>query len=415
MTTLREGIDSLPRFAHGTPINLSEVVSYLGCAPSARAVIDAAGALNRDIPFAQRVVTGDPVGGEAKLTLSKDGSYTFSGHMRATGFTSHSYRVTVVLRTPEGHGLLAAQQSGNVYGTDTPGDRVSQWNYAGGNDTTQAKAIRNRWPDINRCHIEVQQATKLTGVLGAGRDIVEGVGKFVAATALVGAPAAACLVLGSELQSVGLSVPGVGGIAGLTIVGGIAVILGPLAVVPAIVVGVAAGALVDSMIHLREMTADEKAFARVVYGDTIDFGPVRITNLSGFGTRPFTVPTIDGTILVNLGNAADSPLTAVFPSYPRPGQLLIHELAHVWQYQHSAWYDGYTPGLICSGLIDQAVGDGYAYGSAGQLWSSYSMESQAAIIDQWFGGNRRQSGQSPEDLDSPYFRYINNNVRLGEA
>ena len=127
-------------------------------------------------------------------------------------------------------------------------------------------------------------------------------------------------MLGPELQNAGLSVPGIGGVVGLTIVAGTAVILGPLAIVPAIVIGVAAGALVDSMIHLRELTEDEKNFARTVYGDTIDFGPVRITNLSGFGTRPFTAPTIDGTILVNLGNSADSPLTAVFPkSYPARG------------------------------------------------------------------------------------------------
>jgi hypothetical protein len=292
---------------------------------------------------------------------------------------------------------------------------VSSWNHAGGNDTPQANVIRTRWPEISGCHIDVQQSTSLTGVLGGGLHILEDVGKFVVAAAVVGAPAAAVLVLGPELENAGVSVPGIGGVVGLTIVGGTAVILGPLAIVPAIVIGVAAGALVDSMIDLREMTEDEKDFARVVYGNTIDYGPVRITNLSGFGTRPFTVPTLDGTILVNIGNSADATLTTVFPSYPRPGQVLIHELAHVWQYQHASWYGGYVPGLICAGLLDQAFGDGYTYGSAGQEWSSYSMESQAAIIDQWFGGNRQQSGQPPEDLNSPYFRYINDNVRLGEG
>ncbi len=413
MTTLRESVDSLTRFAPGAPVNLTEVANYLATSASARAVIDAAAAFNRDVQLSQRVVTDDPVGGEVILTLHKDGGYTFSGHMRATGFTSHSYRVTVVLRLPDGQGVLAAQQSGDVYGTDTPGDRVSQWTHTGGNDTPQAKVVRSRWPEISRCHLEVQQSTSLTGVLGAGLDILEGVGTFVVGAALVGAPAAAVLVLGPELSNAGVSVPGIGGVAGLAIVGGTAVIFGPLAIVPAIVIGVAAGALVDHMIHLREMTTDEKNFARTVYGDSIDFDPVRITNLSGFGTRPFAVPTIDGTILLNIGNAADSPLTATFPSYPRAGQVLIHELAHAWQYQHSAWHDGYVPGLICSGLLDQAFGDGYKYGAAGQEWSSYSMESQAAIIDQWFGGNRRQSGRPPEDLDSPYFRYINS-VRLGE-
>jgi hypothetical protein len=414
MMTLRESVDSLTRFAPGTPADLSEVASYLELSsPSTRAVIDAATALNKDIDFGQRVVTDDPVGGEVKLTLRRDGSYTFSGHMRATGLTSHSYRVTVLLRAPGGAGVLAVQQSGNVFGTDTPGERVSTWSSQGGSDTEQAKMIRTRWPEILRCTIEVQQSTGLTGVLGAGAHILEDLGKFVVAAAVVGTPAAACLVLGPELERVGLSVPGIGGVAGLTIVGGTAVILGPLAIVPAFVIGIAAGALVDDLIHLREMTEDEKSFARVVYGDTIDYDPVRITNLSGVGTRAFTVPTIDGTILVNIGNAADSPLTAMFPSYPRAGQVLIHELAHVWQYQHSTFFDGYTPGLICAGVLDQELGDGYKYGAPGQEWSSYSMESQAAIIDQWFGGNRRQKPPQ-ESPSSPYFRYINSNVRLGQ-
>src|SRR5436190_20066390 len=99
MTTLRETVDGLTRFAPGTPINLTEVATFLGLeATSAGAVIDTAAAINKEIAFAQRINTDAPLRGEVKLTLRPDGSYVFAGHMSATGFTSHSYRVTVLLR-----------------------------------------------------------------------------------------------------------------------------------------------------------------------------------------------------------------------------------------------------------------------------------------------------------------------------
>jgi hypothetical protein len=156
----------------------------------------------------------------------------------------------------------------------------------------------------------------------------------------------------------------------------------------------------------------EVQFARQVFGDSLDFGRIRLTNLSGVGRRAFVAPTVDGTILLNLGNAQEAPLTAVFPPYPAPGQIFIHELTHAWQIQHAALEDGFVPGLMCSGILDQAViSNPYGYGPPGPPWSSFSMEAQGSVVDQWFGGNGNQSGP-PMNRDGSYFGYINN-VRLG--
>ena len=140
-----------------------------------------------------------------------------------------------------------------------------------------------------------------------------------------------------------------------------------------------------------------------------------LTNLVGLGGHSFTAPTLDGTILVNIGQAIDAPLapTNTSRAYPAPGQVLIHELVHAWQIQHASLADGFVPGLMCQGILNQTVvPNPYYYGPPGQPWSSFNMEAQGAIVDQWFGGNGRQA---PPEMspDSPYFGYINNNLRLG--
>jgi len=118
---------------------------------------------------------------------------------------------------------------------------------------------------------------------------------------------------------------------------------------------------------------DETGFARAVFGDSLDFNRIRVTNLSGFGTRAFTTPTIDGTILLNIGNAYDSPTTSVDPphGYVFEGQILIHELTHAWQIQHTSLADGYIPGLLCQGIYNQEVTGraAYQYGPPGPPWS----------------------------------------------
>jgi hypothetical protein len=82
--------------------------------------------------------------------------------------------------------------------------------------------------------------------------------------------------------------------------------------------------------------------------------------------------------------------------------------------------DAYVPGYLCRGICEQVIEgqSAYDYGPAGATWQSYGIEGQAAMVDQWFGGNRRQTAKRQGtgiamDKNSPYFQYIDNNLRAG--
>ncbi len=73
------------------------------------------------------------------------------------------------------------------------------------------------------------------------------------------------------------------------------------------------------------LSAAQIATARTVFGSSIDYGNVYITDMSGLGGRPFTIYVpIRGIQVINAGTLTPSTST------------LIHELAHVWQSQHAS-------------------------------------------------------------------------------
>jgi hypothetical protein len=429
MSSLRTAIAEQPRFPHGETLDLSEVVAFLGTAPpvSVRALESDLDQLPEVKSFSETIVTGAALGGTVDMTFHRDGSYIFSGGMRATGFPSYSFKVVALVRSGSGGLVVAAQHSGRVYGFDTPGPRDNHWSEPG-TDAKEAQSIRNLWPDLAGGTMVVNRSSDLIGVLGTVVDVVVDIGEYVVAAGTVGASVAVCLVVGSELQKAGIALPGLGGVVGLGIVAGTVYIWGPLYVVPAIVAGAVAGAVVDSMVKIRRISSDatspegdEVALARMVFHDTLDVSRIWITNLSGLGGAAFTTPTVDGDILVNLGNAYDTPprMSVDPPAYPVPGQVLVHELTHAWQIEHPTLADGFVPGLMCSGIYNQvAIGKkAYQYGPPGQPWHSFNMEAQGAIVDQWFAGTTPvPAGQkSWEKLDqhNPYFAYIAGNIWTG--
>ncbi len=86
-------------------------------------------------------------------------------------------------------------------------------------------------------------------------------------------------------------------------------------------------AMLPSLPSFRPLTVTQITTARGVYGFSLDFSRIFISDQSGLGGRPFTVaipatlisPTIQ---IINCGTFTPSTDT------------LIHELAHVWQSQH---------------------------------------------------------------------------------
>jgi hypothetical protein len=196
----------------------------------------------------------------------------------------------------------------------------------------------------------------------------------------------------------------VGGILGAA--GGF-VLLGPEAVLPLAFVGATIGYVAgDAQAALRQLTPAEINFAKAVFGNTVPYDRVFLTDQAGFGGRPFTTPALNFSdkILVNLGPAFTSPMTSTSKAYPAPGQVLIHELTHAWQIGTSS----FVPGLMCAGLWNQiqygAGTDVYALGlDFGQDWNAYNLEQQGHLVDLWFKGGM--------DPGHRYYRYIADNIR----
>ena len=415
MATLRASIARLPRFPRGHTQNVGDVAEFLGLQRpvSLRNLTGRADRLPESVTLEAEVVTGAALGGHITFTMKIDGTYTFSGRMRATGLPSFAFNVVAIVRSVSGTVALAAQKSGEVFGTDSFGDREFTWNDVGA-DPEDIKRIRNSWPDLSGGTLSERHSSELAGTLDGTLHLLGDLVEFFVVAETLGVGLGVCVVVGDELNKAGATLPGVGGIAGITVAAGVVYIFGPSAIVAAVVAGVAVGAVVDAMIELRELTGAERDFARQVFGNSLDFDRIRLTNLSGLGGRCFTAPTLGHVTLVNLGNAHDSPTTAVFSAYPKPGQVFIHELTHAWQLQHASLEDGFVPGLMCHGVLNQTlVSDAYKYGPPGPPWSSFGLEAQAAIVDDWFGGTFATGAEPPLSRNGRYFPYIANNILPG--
>jgi hypothetical protein len=366
--------------------------------------------------LSSQVVTpsGTALGGTVTMTLHSDGTYVFSGHMRDSGFDPYDFRIRAVVRTT--HIGVAAQKTGHTDGTGSnPLGHVNRdfdWSEEG-----VSPNIRLYWNEVRQASMTVNHSYEDTGLLHTVEAIALDFASFLVASAVVGPELAGVIVIGSELEkSAGVRV-GPGGLVGVGVAGGICMVFGAGVLIPAIVSGVVAGAITDASLKYRPISAEEAAFASQVFGDTLPPpNQIILTNLAAMSGRAFTAPNIDGTILVNLGEAFDhpDPMHYINEVYPRPGQVFIHELTHAWQIAHRS----FAPGLICEGVVIQAhyqLGENvYAYGPPGPPYSAFNLEAQAAIVDQWFGGNGNNvPGRTPMNQQDPYFRYLANNIRLG--
>jgi hypothetical protein len=69
---------------------------------------------------------GVPVGGRVHLTLRQDGSYTFQGHFRNSGFPSYSVAVVYIVRDADGR-VYTFTNKGRMAGTVERGSRNFDW------------------------------------------------------------------------------------------------------------------------------------------------------------------------------------------------------------------------------------------------------------------------------------------------
>lgn len=140
--------------------------------------------------------------------------------------------------------------------------------------------------------------------------------------------------------------------------------------------------------NLRFLSAAEQAEARGIYGGSLDFSRIVITDGLGCGRRPFTVAFpvgADWWVALNQGSVAS------FATRPR-SDTLIHELAHAWQSQHH----GSDPtAFMRNSVINQAAAaaltavgqeaSAYAY-IPGRPFAEYAAEQIAEQIEDSYNG-----------------------------
>ena len=244
----------------------------------------------------------------------------------------------------------------------------------------------------------------LSELLGFGVDLVAG-----GLGAIIGGTLEASSVLGVDLGPGG-TLGVLGGVGVFAVSMGLGLPLGA-SLILATGAGVGIGALAESMIESRPLNDTEIALARSVYGETIPYENVLLTNLNGVSDRAFTVPGADGKTYLNLGSNYADPIGATDGSYPVRGQLLIHELGHAWQIEQRTFVAGY----MCSALVSQAqnsfYSSAYKYGDPGPDWDDgFNLEQQASIVDNWFAAVDNSAGYRPMDQGNPYYRYIWDNI-----
>ena len=169
------------------------------------------------------------------------------------------------------------------------------------------------------------------------------------------------------------------------------------------------------------MTPDEQRFVDTVFHGTLPpFEDIILTNLTGIGGTAFVCPNGRGQILVNIGrvnnqgdSAYDDPRSFADEEggpYPSAGKLLIHELVHAWQIEHT----NFVPGLVCEGIGNQLTGQPYEPGAAARPWGDYNLEQQATIVDEWYAPTSRGGAYSrfaSMHRLHPFYRYVCKDVR----
>jgi hypothetical protein len=132
---------------------------------------------------------------------------------------------------------------------------------------------------------------------------------------------------------------------------------------------------------IRLLTSAQQSLAATVFGKSLNFSLIFLSNATGLGGRPFTVavpinpPSIPAICIINAGTFSPS------------RDLLIHELTHVWQSQHSVE----PTKFMVNSTASQAVADGLLsafgvdasayYYRPGKRFGSYGAEQIACQVE----------------------------------
>ena len=151
----------------------------------------------------------------------------------------------------------------------------------------------------------------------------------------------------------------------------------------------------------RKISESEQQFANRVFGNTLPFDKIRISNTIGLGNRQYTTPELkyEGGWTLHLGREMYA--NAIGNGW----NIFIHELVHVWQSYHSPIKWAYAANSMCQQIVLLKFGRAYNY-ELGKNWGNYHAEQQAQLVEDWC-----VDGKFSENDDR--FPYIRDNIRLG--
>ena len=125
---------------------------------------------------------------------------------------------------------------------------------------------------------------------------------------------------------------------------------------------------------IRALDPGEVAILRPVFGASLDYSAIHLTDAVGGGGRPYTVAASIGGQVINIGPAA----------YKTPAsnpRLLIHESTHCWQSQHHYSATAYMSNSIQSQAAAAATGgSSYCY-IPGKPFGAYGAEQIAEQVE----------------------------------
>jgi uncharacterized protein with LGFP repeats len=363
-----------------------------------------AGALFDPLVFTAPIMTGGlaALGGWVTVTVNLDGSVRWQGHAHDSGADGYDFGIAALVRTPSGRAIALAH-SGHVGGTFTSGSRDHDWD-----ETNPPSSLISRFlVDYNDGQLEshLEYSSDIGSALESAANwlVKFGVGDLLA-------PVGVVVFIGLEvgsLISTGSLVPGA------RVAEGVLWMAGP----GNSVLAIAAEGIASLGSRTRELEAEWYDWANneVFLGALPPRDRLVLTDTIGGNNRAFTFPRYDGKITLNMGSAAfDDPRN--YPS-GKYGQTFIHELVHACQIQHTKMDLALLADAFASKVCEATGSNPYTYGPAGPVYSDFNLEQQAQIVSDWFAGSVPSGSNQTsisKDTSSPYFRYINDNIRTGD-
>ena len=362
--------------------------------------------------FTKQITTGGlaALGGSVTARLNRDGSIEWKGTATNSGIDSYTYIVNALIKAANGR-TIALVHRGSIPNRVPLFPVVERtWDEIG----PPQPLLKATLSDFSNARFETRLDYD-SGIGSALEGAVSWLIKFAVGTAL--GPVGAVIFVGVEAGSLIMSgslVPGA------RVVEGILWMAGPLNTLFAL----AAEGIAAAGTQTREISQEEYDWAnnQVYLGSLPPRDRLVLTDTIGPDDRAFTFPRFDGKITLNMGPSAFADPRLCNTNHPNPkkkkpfGNVFIHELVHSCQIQHAKMDLALLGDALASKVCEATGGDPYTYGPAGTDYTVLHLEQQAQIISDWFSGlvpqGTNQSG-TPMDPNSPYFRYVTENVRVG--